>query len=322
MLHIKEYGEVVCERQAASLYSKGRVMESIKEEYRKVEEIPLELIDPFPDHPFQVNDDDDMMELTESVRERGILNPAVLRQKEAGRYELLSGHRRKRAAELAGLTTLKAEVVQVNDEEAVIIMCDSNLQRTNILPSEKAKVYKMRLEAMKHQGKRTDLTSDPMGPKTTGVPSSKKLAEEVGDSRTQVQRYIRLNDLVPELLDMVDEGKMGLRPAVELSYLSEEKQRDLVEQIDLEQCTPSLSQAMRLRKMDAEDELTASSIRSVMLEDKPNQRTPEVLVLRDHRIFESLPKNLPLSKREEFICKAVRFYSRHLELKELDRETR
>ena len=297
-------------------------MEKSAEQYRKIEEIPLDLIDPFPNHPFQVNDDDDMMELTESVREQGILDPAILRRKEDGRYELLSGHRRKRAAELAGLTTLKAEVVQVTPEAAVIIMCDSNLQRTNIRPSEKAKMYQMRLEAMKHQGKRTDLTSDPVGPRSPGVPSSKKLAEEVGESRTQVQRYIRLNDLVPELLDLVDGGKMGLRPAVELSYLPEEKQKALVEQIDMEQCTPSLSQAMRMRKMNAEDELTPSSIRSVMREDKPNQRPQEVLILKDRRIFDCLPKDLPLAKREDFICKSVRFYSRHLELKKLDRETR
>ena len=304
------------------MYSERRSMGKTSEEYRKVDEIPLELIDPFPDHPFQVKDDDDMMELTESVRERGIMDPAILRRKEDGRYELLSGHRRKRAAELAGLTTLKAEVVQVDHEEAVIIMCDSNLQRSNILPSEKAKVYKMRLEAMKHQGRRTDLSSDPLVQKSRGITSSQKLAEEVGDSRTQIQRYIRLNDLVPELLDLVDEGKMGLRPAVELSYLPEAKQKDLVEQIGMEQCTPTLSQAMRMRKMEADNELTPSTMRTVMLEDKPNQREHEILIIKDSRIFESFPKGLPLAQREDFICKAVRFYARHLENKRTEREAR
>ena len=210
----------------------------------KIRDIPLELIDDFPDHPFKVRDDEDMMQLVESVKERGVITPATVRQKEDGRYELVSGHRRKRACELAGFETLRCEVVDLTRDEATILMVESNFQRSQILPSEKAYAYKMRLEAMKRQGERTDLTSSPVG---TKLRTSDELAQECGDSRNQIHRYIRLTNLVPELLDLVDEGRMKMRPAVEISFLDEDCQRDLVDEIDLNDCTPSHDQTIRMR---------------------------------------------------------------------------
>ena len=206
---------------------------------KKIHEIPLEEIDEFPDHPFKVLDDEDMMNLAESIREQGIITPATLRKKEDGRYEILSGHRRKRACELAGLDTLRSEVVEMDRDAAVIFMVDSNLQRTTILPSEKAFSYKMRLEAMKRQGRRTDLTSTPVVQKLKGRYSVELLGEDIGESREQVRRYIRLTELIPELLEKVDKGEIALRPAVDISYLPEDIQRSLLDTIEMEQCTPS-----------------------------------------------------------------------------------
>ena len=205
---------------------------------KKIEEIPLELIDPFPDHPYKVRDDEDMANLVESIKEYGVLTPATVRKKADGRYELLSGHRRKMACEKAGLFTLRAEVVEMDKDAATIFMVDSNLQRTTILPSEKAFSYKMRLEAMKRQGKRTDLTSVPVAQKSNGTVSRDVLAEAVGESGDQIRRYIRLTELLPDLLDMVDEGKIALRPAVEMSYIPKGLQRSIADNIEMEQCTP------------------------------------------------------------------------------------
>ena len=212
----------------------------------KIRDIPIDLIDDFPDHPYKVRDDEDMMQLVESIKERGVITPATVRQKEDGRYELISGHRRKRASELAGLDMLRCEVVELNRDEATILMVESNLQRSVILPSEKAFAYKMRLDAMNRQGKRTDLTSTPVVSKSR---TNELLGNEVGESREQIRRFIRLTNLVPELLEIVDDGRMKLRPAVELSYLNEDCQRDLVEEIDLNDCTPSHAQTIRMRKM-------------------------------------------------------------------------
>ena len=225
----------------------------------KIRDIPLDLIDDFPDHPFHVRDDEDMVQLVESIKTNGVLTPAVLRQKEDGRYELVSGHRRKRACELAGLTTLRSEIKDLTRDEAVVYMVESNFQRTTILPSEKAFAYKMRFEAMKRQGKRTDLTSSPVG---TKLRTDEIIAQESGDSRNQIHRYIRLTNLVPELLEYVDEGRIKMRPAVELSYLDEDSQRDVVEQIDINDCTPSHDQTIRMRKMFESGKLTAEAVES------------------------------------------------------------
>ena len=203
------------------------------EKLSKIRDIPLEEIDDFPDHPFQVREDEDMFQLVESIKERGVITPATVRQKEDGRYELISGHRRKKACELAGFETLRCEVVDLDRDEATILMVESNFQRSQILPSEKAHAYKMRLDAMKRQGQRTDLTSSPLG---TKLRTADELAQECGDSRNQIHRYIRLTNLVPELLEFVDEGRIKMRPAVELSYLNEDCQRDLVDEIDLNDC--------------------------------------------------------------------------------------
>ena len=222
----------------------------------KIRDIPLELIDDFPDHPFKVRDDEDMFQLVESIKERGVITAATVRQKEDGRYELVSGHRRKRACELAGFETLRCEVVDLNRDEATILMVESNYQRSQILPSEKAFAYKMRLDAMKRQGQRTDLTSSPLATKLSQGRSDVELAEQVGESKDQIRRYIRLTNLVPELLEFVDEGKIKMRPAVELSYLDEDCQRDVVDEIDLNDATPSHDQTIRMRKFFEEGNLT------------------------------------------------------------------
>ena len=282
---------------------------------KKIYEIPLDQIDSFPEHPFKVKDDEDMMNLVESVKANGIITPATLRKKEDGRYEIISGHRRKRACELAGLGTLRSEVVDMTRDEATIFMVESNFQRTTILPSEKAFAYKMRLEAMNRQGQRTDLTSVPVGPKSR---SNEKLANEMNESASQIKRYIRLAELKPELLDLVDEGQIALRPAVELSYLPKEQQKDLCESIEMEQCTPTHAQAIRMRKMSEEGKLTPEAIEAIMLEEKPNQK--ERIVLRGDRFKELFPKDLPVSKREDFVAAAMEYYGRYLSRKERDNE--
>ena len=282
---------------------------------KKIYEIPLEEIDEFPDHPFKVLDDEDMMNLAESVRERGIITPATLRKKEDGRYEILSGHRRKRACELAGLDTLRSEVVEMERDAAVIFMVDSNLQRTTILPSEKAFSYKMRLEAMKRQGRRTDLTSDPLGPK---LRTNVQLANEVSESATQIKRYIRLTELIPELLEKVDQGEIALRPAVDISYLPEDIQRSLLDTIEMEQCTPSYAQTRRMRNLLAEGKLTDEAIYAIMQEEKPNQK--EKFTISASKIEKVLPQSVKASQREDFILKAIDYYAKHLQRKKEERE--
>ena len=278
----------------------------------KIRDIPISEIDDFPDHPFKVRDDEDMLQLVESIKERGVITPATVRQKEDGRYELISGHRRKRASEIAGFETLRCEVVDLTREEATILMVESNFQRSQILPSEKAFAYKMRLEAMKRQGYRSDLTSTPVGQKY----SVEVLADNSNDSKTQIQRYIRLTELVPELLEYVDEGRIKMRPAVELSYLDEDSQRDIVDEIDLNDATPSHAQTIKMRKFFEEGKLTTEVISSIMSEEKPNQR--EKIVLRSDRVRQLIPKNVPLSQTEEFVCKALEHYNRFLKNRERD----
>ena len=274
----------------------------------KIRDIPLELIDDFPDHPFKVRDDEDMIQLVESVKERGVITPATVRQKEDGRYELISGHRRKRACELAGFEALRCEVVDLDRDTATVLMVESNYQRSQILPSEKAFAYKMRLEAMKRQGQRSDLTLSPVGTKFDR--SSEAITEETGDSRNQIHRYIRLTNLVQELLDLVDEGKIKMRPAVELSYLDEDSQRAVVDEIDLNQCTPSHDQTIRMRKFFTEGKLTPEVVSAIMSEEKPNQR--EKIVLRGDKVRSLIPKNIPVSQTEDYVVKALEHYSRFL----------
>ena len=274
----------------------------------KIRDIPLELIDDFPNHPFKVRDDEDMIQLVESVKERGVITPATVRQKEDGRYELISGHRRKRACELAGFEALRCEVVDLDRDAATVLMVESNYQRSQILPSEKAFAYKMRLEAMKRQGQRSDLTLSPVGTKFDR--SSEAITEETGDSRNQIHRYIRLTNLVQELLDLVDEGKIKMRPAVELSYLDEDSQRAVVDEIDLNQCTPSHDQTIRMRKFFTDGKLTPEVVSAIMGEEKPNQR--EKIVLRGDKVRSLIPKNIPVSQTEDYVVKALEHYSRFL----------
>ena len=279
-----------------------------EEQLSKIRDIPLELIDDFPDHPFKVRDDEDMIQLVESVKERGVITPATVRQKEDGRYELVSGHRRKRACELAGYETLRSEIVDLNRDEATILMVESNFQRSEILPSEKAFAYKMRLEAMKRQGQRTDLTLSPVG---TKLRTADELAQECGDSRNQIHRYVRLTNLVPELLEFVDEGRIKMRPAVELSYLDEDCQRDVVDEIDLNDATPSHDQTIRMRKLFNEGNLTTEAIHAVMSEEKPNQREKINIKYAEARRF--IPASVPYEKTGEYILKALEYYHRYQE---------
>ncbi len=284
---------------------------------KRIYEISLDEIDDFPDHPFKVLDDEDMFDLVESVKEHGIITPATVRQKEDGRYELLSGHRRKRACELAGLETLRTEIVDMDRDSSIIFMVDSNLQRTRLLPSEKGFSYKMRLEAMNRQGKRTDLTSTPSVQKLKGKYSVEVLGDQVGESREQIRRYIRITELVPELIDLVDSGEVSLRPAVELSYLPDEEQYMVLEAMETEVCTPSHAQTIRMRRMFDDGKLTQEAIEAIMQEEKPNQK--EKLVIRNKRIWDLLPKNLERSQTEDYIVKAVEHYNKFLRKREQDR---
>jgi len=277
----------------------------------KIRDIPLELIDDFPGHPFKVRDDEDMIQLVESVKERGVITPATVRQKEDGRYELISGHRRKRACELAGFEALRCEVVDLDRDAATVLMVESNYQRSQILPSEKAFAYKMRLEAMKRQaGRPSKENSVPVAQNYEGKTSRELLGEQVGESQDQVRRYIRLTYLVPELLDLVDEGKIKMRPAVELSYLDEDSQRAVVDEIDLNQCTPSHAQTIRMRKFFTDGKLTPEVVSAIMGEEKPNQR--EKIVLRGDKVRSLIPKNIPVSQTEDYVVKALEHYSRFL----------
>ena len=277
----------------------------------KIRDIPLEEIDDFPDHPFQVREDEDMFQLVESIKERGVITPATVRQKEDGRYELISGHRRKRACELAGFETHRCEVVDLDRDEATILMVESNFQRSQILPSEKAHAYKMRLDAMKRQaGRPSKENGATVLPHLQGKKSREILAAESGESHEQIRKYIRLTNLVPELLEFVDEGRIKMRPAVELSYLNEDCQRDLVDEIDLNDCTPSHDQAIRMRKFFEEGKLTTEAISAIMSEEKPNQR--EKIVLRGDRVRSLIPKNIPINQTEEYVCKALEHYNKFL----------
>jgi ParB family chromosome partitioning protein len=283
----------------------------------KIRDIPIAEIDEFPDHPFKVLLDEDMEQLVESIKRNGVMTPATVRLKEDGRYELISGHRRKKACEIAGLETLKCEVKELTRDEAIIVMVESNLQRSTILPSEKAFAYKMRLEAMNRQGQRTDLTCSPVGNKLQGRKSSDELAEKVGESKNQIFRYIRLTELVPEILQMVDERQIAFRPAVEISYLSDEQQYSLLEAMQYNDATPSLAQAIKMKKFMQDGKLTDEVIQSIMQEEKPNQR--EKPAFRDERITKLIPKSVPRGRESDFVVKALEFYNRYLQ-RNKDRE--
>lgn len=287
---------------------------------QKIRDIPLTEIDDFPDHPFQVREDEDMFQLVESIKERGVITPATVRQKEDGRYELVSGHRRKKACELAGFETLRCEVVELTRDEATILMVESNFQRSQILPSEKALAYKMRLDAMKRQaGRPSKENLSPVGIDFKGKQTLDVISEECGDSRNQIHRYIRLTNLVPELLELVDEGKIKMRLAVELSYLDEDCQRDVVDEIDLNDCTPSHDQTIRMRKLFNEGKLTTEAVQAIMSEEKPNQR--EKIILRGDKVRSLIPKSVPLNQTEEYICKALEHYGRVMKNR-ADRDSR
>ena len=293
---------------------------------RKVDEleIPLNLIDAFPDHPYKVQDDEDMERLVESIKVRGVITPALVRKKEDGRYELISGHRRKHASETAGLKTLRCEVAELTRDEAIILMVESNYQRAQQLPSERAFAYKMRLEALARQGKRTDLTCATELHRLDGTKSRDAVSDKSGET---VRRYVRLTRLVPELLEMVDNSvirekdslQMALKPAVELSHLDEQCQRMVVEEINLNDCTPSHDQTIRMRKLYEEGKLTPEAIQAIISEQKPNQR--EKIVLHGERVRQLIPKNLPFSQREEYICKALEHYAAYVR-RRAERETR
>ena len=275
----------------------------------KIYDISLCEIDDFPDHPFKVKLDEDMDQLVQSVKERGIITPITIRQKDDGRYEIVSGHRRKKACELAGLETVKAEIKELTRDEAIILMVESNLQRSFILPSEKAYSYKMRLEAMKRQAGRP--SKDNVSPVETHLRSDSELAETVGESRNQIQRYIRLTELIPALLDMVDEGKIAFRPAVELSYLLKYEQEALFETISCEDSTPSLAQAIKMKEFSKNGKLNPDVILSIMSEQKPNQN--EKLTFKAERIRQYIPASVPYEKTEDYILKALEYYHRFLE---------
>ena len=282
----------------------------------RIQDIPLDLIDDFPDHPFRVRMDEDMEQLVQSIRNHGIITPVKLRSKEDGRYEIVSGHRRRKACELLSLPAIPSEVREMTRDEAIIMMVESNLQRSTILPSEKAFSYKMRLEAMKRQGQRTDLTSVPVGQKS-GETSRAQIAKASPDSNTQIQRYIRLTNLIPPLLDLVDEGKIAMRPAVELSYLSLDEQCALHETMQYDDCTPSLAQAIKMREFSKEGRLNADVILSIISEEKPNQR--EKLSFPAERLRPFLPKGFDRKQTEDYICKALEYYQRYRE-RQKDRE--
>lgn len=274
----------------------------------KIFDIPLSEIDDFPGHPYRVLDDEDMQNLMESIKDRGVITPAMVRKKDDGRYEMISGHRRKHASERLGLETLRCEVVEVSRDEAIILMVDSNAQRSVILPCDKGRAYKMKLEAIKRQGQRTDLTSDPVGPKLER--SNTELAEKSGDSTTQIKRYIRLTYLIDELQDFVDKGQMKMRPAVELSYLDEETQRDIVDRIDETEAFPSHDQAIRIRKAYEAGEIDYDKVQDIMAEEKPNQK-PKFKFSFD-RLKPYIPKDYSDSKAEDYVIKALEFYQKYL----------
>lgn len=275
----------------------------------RIYDIPLSEIDDFPNHPFKVKMDEDMNQLVQSVKERGVITPITLRQKEDGRYEIVSGHRRRKACELAGLERVPAEIKELSRDEAIILMVESNLQRSIILPSEKAFSYKMRLEAMKRQAGRPPKDNySPVGNNLAGTTSSELMAEQIGESKNQIYRYIRLTELIPELLDMVDENKIAFRPAVELSYLTETEQHNLLNSISYNDATPSLPQAIRLKEFSKEGKLSAEVIEAILGEEKPNQH--EKISFKAERLRPYIPSSVPLEKTEDYIIKALEYYQR------------
>ena len=283
-----------------------------EEKLSKIRDIPISEIDEFPDHPFKVLMDEDMEQLVESIKRNGVMTPATVRLKEDGRYELISGHRRKKACELAGLETLKCEVKELTRDEAIIVMVESNLQRSVILPSEKAFAYKMRLEAMNRQAGRPSKDNlTPMVSDLDTTRTNEKLGKEVGESREQIRRYIRLTELVPEILQMVDERQIAFRPAVEVSYLTEEQQYTLLEAMEYNDATPSLAQAIKMKKYNQDGKLTSEVIQSIMEEEKPNQKGKPAF--RDERITKLIPKTVPRGQETDFVVKALEFYNRHLQ---------
>ena len=271
---------------------------------------PADISD-FPNHPFKVKQDEAMAEMVDSVKQYGVLVPALVRPKADGGYEMVAGHRRKCAATLAGITEMPCIVRNLTDDEATIIMVDSNLQRETILPSEKAFAYKMKLEAIKRQGERTDLTSSPLDKKLKGLTSAQQVSQKSGDSQPQIYRYIRLTELIPPMLDMADNGKIAFRPAVELSYLSKEQQQSLYDTMECEDCTPSLAQAIKMKEFSRDGKLTEEVILSIMQEEKPNQR--EKPAFRDERITRLIPKSIPRGQETDFVIRALEFYNRHLQ---------
>ena len=278
----------------------------------KIRDIPISEIDEFPDHPFKVLMDEDMEQLVESIKRNGVMTPATVRLKEDGRYELISGHRRKKACELAGLEMLKCEVKELTRDEAIIVMVESNLQRSVILPSEKAFAYKMRLEAMNRQAGRPSKDNlTPMVSDLDTTRTNEKLGNEVGESSEKIRRYIRLTELVPEILQMVDERQIAFRPAVEISYLTEEQQYTLLEAMEYNDATPSLAQAIKMKKYNQDGKLTSEVIQSIMEEEKPNQK--EKPAFRDERITKLIPKTVPKGQETDFVVKALEFYNRHLQ---------
>ena len=269
----------------------------------KIHDVPLSEIDDFPDHPFYVRNDEDMDQLVESIKNRGIITPVMLRKKDDGRYEMISGHRRKRACELAGLETIKADVRELPRDEAILLMVDSNLQRSTILPSEKAFAYKMRLDAMKRQGSRTDLS---LSPEATKIDSAQELGDMVGERRDQVFRYIRLTKLIPPLLEMVDEGRIALRPAANLSYLTHDEQTAVVEAIAYTDATPSLAQTIKMRSISRNEGLSDKVIFSILSQEKPNQRAK--ISIPEDRIRKYIPASMSSREAENYVVKAVEHY--------------
>lgn len=286
------------------LFTTQEERDAVKRE--TVRDIPLSEISDFPNHPFKVRMDESMAEMAESVKQYGVLVPAMVRPKPEGGYEMIAGHRRKLASELAQKPDMPCIVRELTDDESVLVMVDSNLQREKILPSEKAFAYKMKLEAMKRQGQRTDLTSSPLDNKLKGMTSAQEISQKSGDSQPQIYRYIRLTNLIPPLLDMVDEGKVAMRPAVELSYLPENEQVVLQETMEMELCTPSHAQAIKLRKFSEEGKLNEDVILSIMQEEKPNQKE-QVRIPRE-RISKYFAPGTPAQKIEDTIVKALELY--------------
>ena len=283
--------------------------ERIEDRLPKIYDIPIELIDDFPDHPFKVKMDEDMDQLVESVKERGLITPITLRPKEDGRYEIVSGHRRKKACEIAGLSVVKADIRDMSRDEAIILMVESNLQRSVILPSEKAFSYKMRLEAMKRLPGRPEKNWSPVETNFSGKRSAAVMADDVGESRANIFRYIRLTELVPDLLDLVDEGKIGLRPAVELSYLSKDEQEMVYKQIEMCECTPSHAQTIRMRKLSEKGGLNAVIIEEIMQEEKPNQK--EKVSVPYGKVRKLIPESVPFEKTGDYIMQALEFYQKY-----------